>query len=80
VPIVGRVCMDQLMIDVTDVPEVKRGDTVTLMGREGQEVITAEEIGALSHSFHYEMVCNVGKRIPRVYYKKGEAVGARHFV
>ncbi len=79
-PIVGRVCMDQLMIDVTEVPEVKRGDTVTLMGREGQEEITAEEIGALSHSFHYEMVCNVGKRIPRVYYKKGEAVGARHFV
>lgn len=79
-PIVGRVCMDQMMIDVTDVPEVKRGDTVTLMGREGQEMISAEEIGALSHSFHYEMVCNVGKRIPRVYYKKGEAVGARHFV
>lgn len=79
-PIVGRICMDQLMIDVTEVPEVKRGDTVILMGREGKEWITAEEIGALSHSFHYEMVCNVGKRIPRVYYKKGEAVGARHFV
>ena len=69
-----------MMIDVTEVPEVKRGDTVTLMGREGKEFITAEEIGTLSHSFHYEMVCNVGKRIPRVYYKKGEAVGARHFV
>ncbi len=80
VSIVGRVCMDQLMIDVTDVPEVKRGDTVTLMGSEGKENITAEEIGALSHSFHYEMVCNVGKRIPRVYYRNGEAVGARHFV
>lgn len=80
VPIVGRVCMDQMMIDITDVPEVKRGDTVTLMGIEGQEQITAEEIGGLSHSFHYEMVCNVGKRIPRVYYKNGEAVGARHFV
>ncbi len=80
VPIVGRVCMDQMMIDVTEVPEVKRGDTVTLMGIEGQEQITAEEIGSLSHSFHYEMVCNVGKRIPRVYYKNGEAVGARHFV
>ncbi len=79
-PIVGRVCMDQMMIDVTDIPEVKRGDTVTLMGTDGEELITAEEIGALSHSFHYEMVCNVGKRIPRVYYKKGEAVGARHFV
>lgn len=80
VPIVGRVCMDQMMIDVSDVPEVMRGDTVTLMGVEGKEKITAEEIGALSHSFHYEMVCNVGKRIPRVYYKKGEAIGARHFV
>lgn len=79
-PIVGRVCMDQMMIDVTEVPEVKRGDMVTLMGIEGQEQITAEEIGSLSHSFHYEMVCNVGKRIPRVYYKNGEAVGARHFV
>ncbi|MBQ9768003.1 MAG: alanine racemase [Lachnospiraceae bacterium] len=80
VPIVGRVCMDQMMVDVTEVPEVKRGDTVTLMGREETERITAEEIGALSHSFHYEMVCNVGKRIPRVYYQKGEAIGARHFV
>lgn len=78
--IVGRVCMDQMMIDVTDIPEVKRGDTVTLMGWDEKELITAEEIGALSHSFHYEMVCNVGKRIPRVYYKKGEAIGARHFV
>ncbi len=80
VPIVGRVCMDQMMIDVSEVPEVMRGDTVTLMGKEEKEQITAEEIGALSHSFHYEMVCNVGKRIPRVYYKKGEAIGARHFV
>lgn len=80
VPIVGRICMDQMMLDVTDVPEVARGDAVTLMGAGGKERITAEEIGALSHSFHYEMVCNVGKRIPRVYYQNGEAVGARHFV
>ena len=72
--------MDQMMIDVTEIPKVKRGDTVTLMGRDGEERITAEEIGTLSHSFHYEMVCNVGKRIPRVYYKEGEAIGARHFV
>lgn len=80
VPIVGRICMDQMMLDVTGIPEAKRGDIVTLMGVDGTERITAEEIGALSHSFHYEMVCNVGKRIPRVYYQKGEAVGARHFV
>lgn len=80
VPIVGRVCMDQMMVDVTEVPDAKRGDTVTLMGCDGRERITAEEIGVLSHSFHYEMVCNVGKRIPRVYYKEGKAIGARHFV
>lgn len=80
VPIVGRVCMDQMMLDVSEVPETERGDTVTLLGVDGTERITAEEIGALSHSFHYEMVCNVGKRIPRIYYQKGEAVGARHFV
>lgn len=79
-PIVGRICMDQMMVDVSAIPEVRRGDTVTLMGREEEGLITAEEIGRLSHSFHYEMVCNVGKRIPRVYYKNGKTIGARHFV
>jgi alanine racemase len=79
-PIVGRICMDQMMVDVTHVPETKRGDIVTLMGTEEEFCISPEEIGALSHSFHYEMVCNVGKRIPRVYYQKGETIGARHFV
>ena len=76
----GRICMDQMMVDVTHVPETKRGDIVTLMGTEEEFCISPEEIGALSHSFHYEMVCNVGKRIPRVYYQKGETIGARHFV
>lgn len=79
-PIIGRICMDQLMVDVTEIKDVKRQDEVTLMGWDGEEFIPAEEIGALSHSFHYEMICNVGKRIPRVYYMNGVAIGARHFV
>ncbi len=70
--IVGRVCMDQFMIDVSDIPEVAQGDVVTLIGRDGSEEITVEEIGCLSYSFNYEVVCNVGKRIPRIYYKNGK--------
>lgn len=71
-PIVGRVCMDQFMIDVSDIPGVAQGDVVTLIGRDGSEEITVEEIGCLSYSFNYEVVCNVGKRIPRIYYKNGK--------
>lgn len=71
-PIVGRVCMDQFMIDVSAIPEAEQGDVVTLIGRDGSEEITVEEIGCLSYSFNYEVVCNVGKRIPRIYYKNGK--------
>lgn len=80
VPIIGRICMDQFMVDVTELPQVKQGDDVTLLGRDGEEQITAEELGALSGSFHYEVVCDVGKRIPRVYYKDGVQVAVRAFV
>lgn len=66
-PIVGRICMDQFMVDVTDIPGVKQGDTVTLLGRESDAYISAEELAEWSHSFAYELVCTVGKRIPRVY-------------
>jgi len=66
-PIVGRICMDQFMVDVTDIEEVKQGDLVTLLGRDGDAFISAEELAEWSHSFAYELVCTVGKRIPRVY-------------
>lgn len=66
--ILGRVCMDQLMIDVTDIDgEVCVGDSVTLIGRDGDEVITMEELGELSGRFNYELACDLGKRIPRIY-------------
>ena len=66
-PILGRVCMDQFMADVTDVPGVQDGDTVTLVGRDGDDEITVDELAELSGRFPYEFVCDIGKRVPRVY-------------
>ena len=65
-PIVGRVCMDQFMVDVTDIP-AELLDEVTLLGKDGEEEITIDELGALSGRFPYEFVCDIGKRVPRVY-------------
>lgn len=70
-PILGRVCMDQLMADVTALPQVKVGDLVTLIGRDGEEEITADELAALEGSINYEVVCGLSKRVPRVYLKNG---------
>ncbi len=67
-PILGRICMDQFMVDVTDIKDVKQGDIVTLLGRDGSNYISAEELAEWSHSFAYELLCMVGKRIPRVYH------------
>lgn len=66
-PILGRVCMDQFMVDVTDIPEAAQGDLVTLIGTDGKEQITMEELGNLSGRFNYELACDLGSRIPRVY-------------
>lgn len=79
-PICGRVCMDQFMVDVTDIPDVKNGDEVILIGGSGDEYITMEEVGELSGRFNYEFVCDLGKRIPRVYVHKGKIIGTKdHF-
>jgi len=66
-PILGRVCMDQFMVDVSDIPEAKQNDDVTLIGHDGHECIPTEEISAYAGTINYEIVCEVGKRIPRVY-------------
>ena len=71
-PIVGRVCMDQFMVDVTDIDGVSFGDAVTLIGKDGNETITVEELSELSGRFNYEFVCDLGKRIPRVFLKDGK--------
>ena len=66
-PILGRVCMDQFMVDVTDIPGAAEGDLVTLIGADGAEQITIEELAVISGRFHYELACDLGGRIPRVY-------------
>ena len=68
-PIVGRVCMDQMMVDITDITDVKLEDTVTLIGKDGDNYISVEDMANLAGSFNYEFVCDVGKRVPRVYIK-----------
>ena len=73
-PILGRICMDQLMVDISDAPNVKEGDFVTLIGRSGTEEITMEELGDLSGRFNYELACELGKRIPRVYTRNNEVI------
>ncbi len=73
-PIIGRVCMDQFMVDVTDIPDVCCGDEVTLIGTDGDHTLTMEELGSLSGRFNYEFACDLSKRIPRVFTKSGEVV------
>ena len=75
-PICGRVCMDQFMVDVTDIPDVCAGDEVTLIGTDGEEHITLEELGEKSGRFNYEFACDLGKRIPRVFYKSGRRIAS----
>jgi len=67
VPILGRICMDQFMVCLDAVPDAKAGDTVTLLGRDGEEAITAEELGDISGRFNYELACCISKRVPRRY-------------
>lgn len=76
-PIVGRVCMDQFMVDVTKIVDVTEGDPVTLIGTDGSERITAELLGELSGRFNYELVCDLGRRIPRVYVCDGRIASVR---
>ena len=78
-PILGRVCMDQFMVSVEDIPDAQEGDEVTLIGADGTEQITMEELGGLSGRFNYELACDLGKRIPRVYMKDGVMVSSKDY-
>lgn len=68
-PVVGRICMDQFMIDVTDIKEIKAGDEVIILGKKGENEIAAGEIAAIMGTISYEVVCMIGKRVPREYIK-----------
>ena len=71
-PIVGRVCMDQFMVDVTHIPGVCSGDVVTIFGTDGDASITADEVAAKAQTIGYELICGIAARVPRVYLKNGE--------
>jgi alanine racemase len=66
-PVVGAVCMDMLMVDVTDVADVALGDRVTLIGRDGAGEITVDEVAAWAGTISYEILCGISKRVPRIY-------------
>lgn len=70
--ILGRICMDQFMVDVSDISDVKEGDKVTLIGRNGADQISADVLGEMSGRFNYELVCDLNQRLPRVYVLNGE--------
>ena len=76
VPMVGRVCMDMCMADVTDVPDVAEGDEVVIIGRQGEAEIAAQEIGDLCGTISYEILCGITARVPRLYLRAGRLVGA----
>ena len=79
-PILGRICMDQMMVDVTDIPDVKPDDKVTLVGQNGDERITMEAISAMADSFNYEFVCGISRRVPRYYYQSGKQTATVHYL
>ena len=79
-PILGCICMDQLMVDVTDIPGAALNDRVVLIGRDGAEEITVETIAEQADSFNYEFVCGISRRVPRVYTSGGKTVHAVHYL
>ena len=79
-PILGRICMDQLMVDVSHIPETQVNDRVTLVGRDGDEEITMEAISAVADSFNYEFVCGISRRVPRIYVSGGKTVHSVHYL
>ena len=78
--IVGRVCMDQFMIDVTDIPNVEVGSEVVLIGKSGNNELTMEKVSEEAYSFNYELPCRVARRVVRVYYKDGKAIDTSNYM
>ena len=73
-PVLGRICMDQFMIDVTDIENVSVGSTATLVGEDNGTLLSMEEVSAMAHSFNYELPCRVARRVPRIYIKNGKEI------
>ena len=78
--VIGNVCMDQIMVDVTDIPGVSEEDVVTIVGTDGDDCITFDELAGYADTISYELFCLIGKRVPRVYYRDGKEVGAVNYL
>lgn len=79
-PVVGNICMDQFMADVTDIDGVKEGDSVILIGGDNGNFITADELAEIQGTISYEILCGVGRRVPRIYIKGGEIIKTVNYV
>ena len=78
--IIGRICMDQTIVDVSNVPNVNIGDTVVILGKSAGNSITVDELTKDSNTFSYEFICGINKRVPRLYYSNGEYVGKKDYI
>ncbi|MDQ5983188.1 MAG: Alanine racemase 1 [Eubacteriales bacterium SKADARSKE-1] len=79
-PVIGRVCMDQLMLDVTDIDGINENSEVTVFGTDGDETITIEELAKISNTINYELLCLLSKRVPRIYIKDGKQVEELNYI
>jgi len=79
-PIIGRICMDQMMVDVTDIPNVQLGDHAVLIGKSGDEKITVDDLAQLTGTLNYEIICGISRRTPRVYLRGGKPVSEVHYL
>lgn len=77
--ILGRICMDQMMVDVSDILEAQVGSSVTLIGRDGEEEIRVEDLSHLCSRFPYEFVCNITRRVPRLYIENGKIISIKDY-
>lgn len=79
-PVIGRVCMDQLMVDISHLSDVAIGDVATLFGKDGNEFISADELARIADTINYEIVCNMSRRVPRIYLKGGKPVAVTDYL
>lgn len=79
-PILGRVCMDQFMVDITDIEDAQMDSEVVLVGQSGDAVLSMEEVSNAAHSFNYELPCRISRRVPRTYYLNGKMVFASNYL
>ena len=77
---VGRICMDQMMIDITDIPDVKEGTQVTLFGTDGADMITPDDLASLYGTIGYELICGINPRVPRIYIKDGKITEVHEYI